>query len=82
MNTDSVMNSPEEKGLIDAEPSGTSRQKDVCIVILLSNPYNFGALFNYLDLFEDKIRPEELVEMDSRISTLRFSILEEMVKKG
>ena len=82
MNTDSVMNSPEEKGLIDAEPSGTSRQKDICIAVLLSNPYNFAALFNYLDLFEDKIRPEELEEMDSRISTLRFSTFEELVKKG
>ena len=82
MNTDSVMNSPGKDFLNDTEPSGTSRQKDVCIAVLLSNPHNFAALFNYLDLFEDKIRPEELVEMDSRISTLRFSILEEMVKKG
>lgn len=82
MNINTVIGSPEKNYLKDAKPSGISRQKDICMAVLLSNPYNFAALFNLLDIFDEKILPEDLEEMDSRISTLRFATFEEMVKKG
>ena len=53
-------------------PPGTSNEIDNCMAILLSNPRNFAALFNSLHIFQDKILPEDLAEMDSRLSVLRF----------
>lgn len=74
---------PEESfDIVLGDPPGTARQIDICMAILLSNPYNFASLFNALHIFHDKILPEDLMEMDSRQSTLRFKDFEEMEKKG
>ena len=63
-------------------PPGTSNEIDNCMAILLSNPRNFAALFNSLHIFQDKILPEDLAEMDSRLSVLRFKDYAEIKKKG
>ena len=70
-----------QEGIVLGDPPATDRQIDTCMAILLSNPYNFASLLNALHIFHDKILPEDLMEMDSRQSTLRFKDFEEMEKK-
>ena len=64
------------------DPPGTAQQIDTCMAILLSNPYHFAALFNSLHIFSEKILPEDLVELDSRQSVLRFMDYDGIDKKG
>ncbi len=84
MRSNTMIQSPQKTYdfLAGSGPSGTARQKDICMAVLLSNPSNFAALFNSLHIFQEKILPEDLEERDSRLSTLRFAYFEEMVKKG
>lgn len=48
----------------------------------MRDPENFAALFNSLHFFKEKISPEDLVERDSQLMSLRFKDLERMKKKG
>lgn len=63
-------------------PPGTSCAKDIAMAVLMRDPDNFAALINATGFFAEKIRPEDLVERDSRLSSLRFADLERMKKKG
>ena len=61
---------------------GTSCDKDIAMAVLMRDPENFASLFNSMHIFKEKIRPEDLVERDSRLATLRFEDMERMKKKG
>ena len=63
-------------------PPGTSCDKDIAMAVLMRDPKNFASLFNSLHFFKEKIRPEDLMERDSRLASLRFEDMERMKKKG
>lgn len=63
-------------------PPGTSCDKDIAMAMLMRDPDNFASLLNATDFFAEKILPEELVERDSRLASLRFADMEKMKKKG
>lgn len=63
-------------------PPGTSCDKDIAMAVLMRDPANFASLFNSLRFFKEKIRPEDLMERDSRLASLRFEDMERMKKKG
>ncbi len=63
-------------------PPGTSCDKDIAMAVLMRDPDNFASLINATDFFAEKILPEDLVERDSRLASLRFADMEKMKKKG
>lgn len=52
------------------------------MAVLMRDPVNFASLFNSLQFFKEKIRPEDLADRDSRVASLRFEDMERMKKKG
>ena len=63
-------------------PPGTSCDKDIAMAVLMRDPANFASLFNAMQFFKEKIRPEDLVKRDSKHASLRFEDMERMKKKG
>ena len=63
-------------------PPGTSCDKDIAMAVLMRDPDNFASLINGTGFFAEKILPEDLVERDSRLASLRFADMERMKKKG
>ena len=52
-------------------PPGTSCDKDIAMAVLMRDPDNFASLINVTGFFAEKILPDDLVERDSRLASLR-----------